>query len=98
MHEGWEICEVVGTDEEAALIAGFLRSRGIEATLESLVFHQEPVTFGRLGEVRVRVPSSQSEEARKLLTQRRLRFSLVHGDAEETVDSEPGEEAEEERA
>jgi hypothetical protein len=99
MTEAWEVCDVVGTEEEAVLIAGFLRSRGIEATLESLVFHQEPVTFGRLGEVRVRVRSEHAEEARKLLTQRRLRFGLIHGKAGETEPEEMAvDEPEEERA
>ncbi len=98
MANAWEVCEVVGTDEEAVLIAGFLRSRGIEVNLESLVFHQEPVTFGRLGEVRVRVPEGQAGEARKLLAQRRLRFGLIHGEEAAEPGDEPGDEAEEERA
>ena len=99
MEEVWEICEVVGTEEEAVLIAGFLRSRGFDTNLESLLFHQEPVTFGRLGEVRVRVPQSQLADARKLLAQRRLRFSQIHGEATETVlEDAPRDEAEEERA
>jgi hypothetical protein len=98
MTTGWEVCDVVGTEEEAVLIAGFLRSRGIEANLESLVFHQEPVTFGRLGEVRVRVPGEQADEARKLLAQRRLRFGLIHGEAGGEIEDEGADEREEERA
>jgi hypothetical protein len=98
MREAWTVCDIVGTDEEAVLIAGFLRSRGIEVNLESLVFHQEPVTFGRLGEVRVRVPEGQAAEARKLLAQRRLRFGLVRGEAAGEGSEELGDEAEEERA
>ena len=94
MNEAWEVCNVVGTDEEAVLIAGFLRSREIEVNLESLVFHAEPVTFGRLGEVRVMVPASQLDEARKLLAQRRLRFGLIHGEA---GGEEPEDDAEEQR-
>ena len=98
MTNDWEVCDVVGTEEEAVLIAGFLRSRGIEANLESLVFHQEPVTFGRLGEVRVRVPGEHAAEARKLLAQRRLRFGLVHGEASGEVGEDASDEREEERA
>lgn len=99
MTEAWEVCDVVGTEEEAVLIAGFLRSRGIEANLESLVFHQEPVTFGRLGEVRVRVRVEHASEARKLLTQRRLRFALIHGEAGEQDSEEiTVDDREEERA
>jgi len=99
MSEAWEVCDVVGTEEEAVLIAGFLRSRGMDVNLESLVFHAEPVTFGRLGEVRVLVPAAQSGEARKLLSQRRLRFSLIHGEADgETAREDTEEQREEERA
>lgn len=71
MSDGWEIVEVVGTDEEGSLVTGYLQSRGVDARMESLLFHQEPVTFGRLGEVRVRVPAGQAREARKLLAELR---------------------------
>ncbi|MCM2269324.1 MAG: DUF2007 domain-containing protein [Thermoanaerobaculia bacterium] len=63
----WEIVTTVGTEEEAALVAGFLEAAGIAAEVESLLFHQEPVTFGRLGEVRVRVPADRLDEARAVL-------------------------------
>jgi len=66
----WEIVETVGTDEEAALIAGYLESEGVPARVESLLFHQEPVTFGRLGEVRIFVPGADVERARELLAGR----------------------------
>jgi hypothetical protein len=67
MRDGWEIVTTVGTDEEAALIAGYLTSREIPAEVESLLFHQEPVTFGRMGEVRVWVPADHLVRARHLL-------------------------------
>lgn len=93
MSEGWEIVETVGTEAEAALIAGFLESRGVAAQVESLLFHQEPVTFGRLGEVRVRVPAADAERARRLLAERRVRFGIVPPELEsepelEAADSE----------
>lgn len=91
MSEGWEIVETVGTEAEAALIAGFLESRGLSAQVESLLFHQEPVTFGRLGEVRVRVPAADAELARRLLAERRLRFEV----AEEAEPAEPSQSDEE---
>jgi len=65
--DAWEIVRTVGTDEEAALVAGFLRSRDITVEIESLLFHQEPVTFGRLGEVRIRVPAEEADRALELL-------------------------------
>jgi hypothetical protein len=64
---GFEIVRTVGTEEEASLIAGYLAAGGIEASVESLLFHQEPVNFGRLGEVRVLVAAADAERARELL-------------------------------
>jgi len=69
MSEPWEIIRTVGTDEEATLLAGFLRSHEIPAEVESLLFHQEPMTFGQLGEVRVRVPQLHAASARRLLAE-----------------------------
>jgi hypothetical protein len=66
----WEVVETVGTEEEAALIAGYLDSQGIPTTIESLLFHQEPVNFGRLGEIRIQVPSNRLAEAEQLLAKR----------------------------
>lgn len=68
--EDWEIVETVGTEEEASLIAGFLEAEGIPANVESLRFHQEPVNFGTLGEVRVRVRKEDLERALGLLESR----------------------------
>jgi hypothetical protein len=63
----WQVVRTVGTEEEAALIAGFLEEAGIEAEIESLLFHQEPVTFGRLGEVRVLVDAGSLAAAEQAL-------------------------------
>lgn len=71
MNEEWPILETVGTEEEAHLIAGFLDSLEIPCAVESLRFHQEPVNFGRLGEVRLRVPTESIERARRALAERR---------------------------
>lgn len=65
--DGWEVVSTLGNEEEASLVAGFLESRGIRTSVESLLFHQEPVNFGRLGEVRVLVPEVDAETARELL-------------------------------
>lgn len=66
----WGVVRIVGTEEEATLIVGFLEGSGIPAEVESLVFHQEPVTFGHLGEARVRVPADRLDEARRLLDEK----------------------------
>ncbi len=91
MSEAWEIVEIVGTEEEAALIRGFLESQGVTVQIESLLFHQEPVNFGRLGEVRIRVPSEQADEAKQLLDDRDdgtspgLQEGELRGNAEDRV-------------
>jgi hypothetical protein len=63
----WTIVRTVGTEEEAALLAGYLEAAGIEAQIESLPFHQEPVNFGKLGEVRVPVDAGAIEAADRAL-------------------------------
>lgn len=78
----WEIVDTVGTEQEALLIAGFLESRDVPVRIESLSFRQEPVTFGALAQVRLRVPPPYAAEARRLLAARRLRFAIVDGDGE----------------
>ena len=69
MTEEWPILETVSSEEEARLIAGFLENTGVRCEVESLRFHQEPVNFGRLSEVRLRVPFEELEMARRLLAQ-----------------------------
>jgi len=65
----WKLVRTLGTEEEAALVAGFLEAAGIDARVESLRFHQEPVNFGRLGEVRVLVPEDELERAEAALAE-----------------------------
>ena len=72
LDESWEVVSTVGTDEEANILAGYLRANEVSAQVESLRFHQEPVNFGGLGEVRVRVPMEQREEALRLLAAREV--------------------------
>ena len=70
MAEDWEIVKIVGTEEEAAIVVGFLQSSGIEAQVESLLASEFPTDFGDLGQVRIRVPAEQAEDAKALLNQR----------------------------
>jgi hypothetical protein len=65
----WLAATIVGTDEDAALIAGFLNSNGIPAQVESLHASEFPADFGRLGEVHVMVPAERLDEAQQLLAQ-----------------------------
>ena len=66
----WEIVETFGTEEEANLVAGYLAGQGIDARIESLLFHQEPTTFGALSEVRVLVGPADLERATALVAAR----------------------------
>jgi hypothetical protein len=66
----WEIVETFGTEEEANLVAGYLAEQGIDARIESLLFHQEPTTFGALSEVRVLVPAGELERASTMVAER----------------------------
>jgi len=84
----WKVVRTVGTDEEAALLAGCLEAAGIESSVESLLFHQEPVTFGRLGEVRVLVEESKLEEAERVLAAAES-GAADEADPAEAGDSEP---------
>ncbi len=68
--ENWEIVETVGTEEDASLVAGFLEAQGIASQIESLLFHQEPATFGKLGEVRILVHADDVARARALIEER----------------------------
>lgn len=85
---GWAVAATLGTEQEATFAVGFLRNAGLPAEMESLVFHQEPVNFGGLGEVRVRVPEEHLEEARRLLAERETGAALPEDAA---IEPESGE-------
>jgi hypothetical protein len=65
----WRSARVVGTEEEAALAAGFLDSNGIPAQVQSLHASEFPTDFGHLGEVHIMVPADRLAEAQGLLEQ-----------------------------
>lgn len=92
--DNWEIVETVGTEEEASLVAGFLEAEGIKSQVESLLFHQEPATFGSLGEVRILVASADLEHARQLIAERENSSpegSGENGEEDGAPDGEPNE-------
>ena len=70
MAEEWEIVKIVGTEEEATIVVGFLQSSGIESEVESLRASEFPADIGELANVNIRVPAERAEEARALLNQR----------------------------
>lgn len=69
MSDQWQTAKIVGTEEEAALVAGFLNNNGIEAQVESLHASEFPTDFGSLGEVHIMVHSGQLAEAQRLLAE-----------------------------
>ena len=70
MSEEWEIVKIVGTEEEATIVVGFLQSSGIESEVESLRASEFPTDIGDLANVNIRVPAERADEARALLNQR----------------------------
>lgn len=88
----WDVVKIVGTEEEAAVVVGFLQNSGIEAAFESLLASELPTEFGRLGEVRVRVPKERAEEAMALLNEREDVATGDEGDlAGAPLADQPGE-------
>lgn len=70
MSEEWEIVKIVGTEEEATVVVGFLQSSGIEVVAESLHASEFPTDIGDLANVNIRVPPERADEAKALLNQR----------------------------
>jgi hypothetical protein len=70
MAEDWIIVKVVGSEEEASVVLGFLESCGIDAEIESLYSSEFPAEVGDLSEVRIRVPADRAGEATALLNER----------------------------
>ena len=92
MSEEWEIVKIVGTEEEATVVVGFLQSSGIEAVVESLHASEFPTDIGDLANVNIRVPPDRAEEAKALLNQREDVATGDEGEmAGEPLAGEPGE-------
>ena len=83
-----EIANSANSDE-AELIQGFLEAEGIDSQVEHAEAHIFPANVGRLGDVRVYVPSADQQRARELLQQREQEFESL-GDDEDTVVTDDG--------
>lgn len=59
--------KIVNSEEEAALVMGFLRANGYDAGVESLHASEFPAEVGQLSEVRIQVPAEQAPDALRLL-------------------------------
>ena len=53
----WVEIASTGTEDEAALLAGFLDAEGIPAQIEDVKFNMEPINFGAMGDIRIYVPA-----------------------------------------
>ena len=90
----WGTARIVESNEEAIVVAGFLKSNGIPAEVESLHVEELPVNVGGLGEVRVRVPADRLNEALLLLEATDREEPARDADeAGEADDAGPGEHA-----
>lgn len=87
--EGWEGVALAANESEAALIAGFLESRGIEARVVDRSFHLTPTESESLSGVEVGVPAARAAEAREELARREKAYDEAPPGSELIADDEP---------
>jgi len=75
MSDTWEVFEIVGTEEDAELIAGFLRNEEIPCRVESAHSHEFPVNVNTLGDVRLLVHREHAERAQPLIDEGQARIA-----------------------
>lgn len=92
MTEKGEWVEVAsaGQDEEAALIAGLLKSRDIPCEVEGPSTSPWPENLGAFGVSRVMVPPDRAEEARQVLAAQKRAYGESRGTRADEEDTEPG--------
>ena len=78
-EDHWEGVAPAANESEAALIAGFLESRGIPARVVDRSFHQTPTESEDLSPIEVGVPAARAEEARAELRARERAFARDPG-------------------
>jgi hypothetical protein len=78
-EEHWEGVAPAANESEAALIAGFLQSRGIPARVVDRSFHQTPTESEDLSPIEVAVPAARGDEARAELARRERAFAKNPG-------------------
>ncbi len=84
----WVEIASMGTEDEAALLSGFLDAEGIPAQVENVKFKMEPINFGGMGEIRVYVPSEHEQRAQELLRSRDREYDKLDDDDETLVTDE----------
>jgi hypothetical protein len=88
-EQGWEGVASAANESEAALIAGFLESRGIPARVVDRSFHQTPTENEDLTGIEVGVPASRVAEAREELARREKAYENSPPGSEVITDEEP---------
>ena len=68
-NQDLQTVKIVGTEEEAAVVVGFLQANGLDAGVESLHSSEFPADVGPLTEVRIQVPAEQAADALRLLAE-----------------------------
>ena len=88
-EERWEGITAAANEAEAALIAGFLESRGIPARVVDKSFHQTPTESEDLSGIEIGVPAARVAEAREELARREKAYGDAPPGAELIGDDEP---------
>ncbi|HBL30486.1 MAG TPA: hypothetical protein DD490_26930 [Acidobacteria bacterium] len=83
--------KIVHSEEEAALVVGFLRAQGVDAGAESLHASEFPLEVGQLSEIRIEVPAEQAADALRILADSEEAVAEA-SDAPPPADVEDGEE------
>jgi hypothetical protein len=84
----WVEIASTGTEDEAALLRGFLEAEGIPAQIENVKFKMEPINFGTMGDIRVYVPGEEEQHAQELLRSRNQQYEQLNDDEETLVTDE----------
>ena len=88
-EERWEGVTAAANESEAALIAGFLESRGIPARVVDKSFHQTPTESEDLSGIEIGVPASRVAEAREELARREKAYDEAPPGSDLIGDDEP---------
>jgi len=84
----WVEIASTGTEDEAALMTGFLDAEGIPAQVEGVKFNMEPINFGAMGEIRIYVPGEHEQRAQQLLRERNQEYEKLDDDEETLITDE----------
>lgn len=84
----WVEIASTGTQDEAALLKGFLEAEGIPTEIENVKFSMEPINFGTMGDIRVYVAGDDETRALELLKSREREYEKLDDDEETLVTDE----------